>query len=1092
MSAQQSADSECSTSAISPTSQTKQLASSKPAAQSLPETNSIENVSSSTATLNETVPPTSASAVAKASRKRTKTGCLTCRKRRIKCGEERPICANCVKSKRTCEGYNQRVVFKDGMNSLRAVTGIPGASSIPIDRRYYPHPIQPAPPALQTLQPIAPAPPASEQRQSQAYSRERQLEHAQLHLGGHTYALNPSALHSPHAVIDGRQQQLQLSQQSNCYGFSPTNSNDYPLSLSTSTETRPSPLYEGLAAVQQPGYNGTGTVGPCLTNQTSASVDNDAFNSPITRSYSISRRQSEGTNRHYGGNDIHPAAFIHTYQPGVWGNAWPHEALSEEELYDVQGDEDEELLSYSDEEETRIVTPRVAMNNLLASIPEPGRGISFKSFLPDCQTLSTYYPSKTSSPLTDPVTARIFCHFIYVLGPSISIFERNAPNPAVSFTPGSQAPKNVWAYTIPMLALGHPPLLHSILALSSLHIAKLTKGPSHPSLLHYHIALRRLGRSIADERKRGHVATLAATLILAYYETMAAEHEKWASHLHGAKQLLQEIDFVELSRGVESLEEERALREQYPEPEMRNQRMLMMRATRRQRDVYIVNDLDDGLIMSNKDGRRDPRTGKGKSRKTKYSTKELETCQLQSDLFWWYAKMDLYQSLLSGNPLMSVPQSRDPGVDHLFLLMGRLADFQARDIKRKKAAERMNGGWIPPPELGGPPRGMMGMEKGRGRLGPQPGMGGPPMGGPPMGMGMNMGGPGVIFPRGPTLPRGGPPPQMQRGGSPTTPNGGAVMYGMIPDEPARLPRAFAGTASSEGITAQPGNSELPTDPDVLEALTVDAEREWNDIYNAFQVFQDSLGQEYKPMPIEYMPVQSTPFGPTIYYRTYSIATLQSLYYTALIILHRIHPSMPAQVMTAAGVAAPKTAQYAILIARITAGLVPTDPTAQIHPSLAASLIEASIPLFFAGVQYQEKSHRDWLINKLREINRLSGWASAARVLLGCLTAWEKMAKLGRGPVYERPPPEDEADVPLPGMAGHSDTKYYEEVTGRAFGANGSENWGREEGVLAGGEIDGRNFILTCGVKNRLEFAMGLLGEPDEIIYPIAIMRLDDE
>ena len=40
---------------------------------------------------------------AKLSRKRTKTGCLTCRKRRIKCGEERPMCKNCIKSKRHCE-----------------------------------------------------------------------------------------------------------------------------------------------------------------------------------------------------------------------------------------------------------------------------------------------------------------------------------------------------------------------------------------------------------------------------------------------------------------------------------------------------------------------------------------------------------------------------------------------------------------------------------------------------------------------------------------------------------------------------------------------------------------------------------------------------------------------------------------------------------------------------------------------------------------------------------------------------------------------------------------------------------------------------
>jgi hypothetical protein len=52
------------------------------------------------------------SAVNPKMRKRTKTGCLTCRKRRIKCGEERPTCSNCTKLKRVCEGYNQRVVFK--------------------------------------------------------------------------------------------------------------------------------------------------------------------------------------------------------------------------------------------------------------------------------------------------------------------------------------------------------------------------------------------------------------------------------------------------------------------------------------------------------------------------------------------------------------------------------------------------------------------------------------------------------------------------------------------------------------------------------------------------------------------------------------------------------------------------------------------------------------------------------------------------------------------------------------------------------------------------------------------------------------------
>lgn len=37
-------------------------------------------------------------------KKRTKTGCQTCRTRRIKCDEGKPECNNCIKSKRNCGG----------------------------------------------------------------------------------------------------------------------------------------------------------------------------------------------------------------------------------------------------------------------------------------------------------------------------------------------------------------------------------------------------------------------------------------------------------------------------------------------------------------------------------------------------------------------------------------------------------------------------------------------------------------------------------------------------------------------------------------------------------------------------------------------------------------------------------------------------------------------------------------------------------------------------------------------------------------------------------------------------------------------------
>ncbi|PSK35684.1 hypothetical protein C7M61_004473 [Candidozyma pseudohaemuli] len=38
-------------------------------------------------------------------KRRTRTGCLTCRKRRIKCDERKPHCYNCERSKKLCLGY---------------------------------------------------------------------------------------------------------------------------------------------------------------------------------------------------------------------------------------------------------------------------------------------------------------------------------------------------------------------------------------------------------------------------------------------------------------------------------------------------------------------------------------------------------------------------------------------------------------------------------------------------------------------------------------------------------------------------------------------------------------------------------------------------------------------------------------------------------------------------------------------------------------------------------------------------------------------------------------------------------------------------
>ncbi|OTB01676.1 hypothetical protein M426DRAFT_63580, partial [Hypoxylon sp. CI-4A] len=69
-------------------------------------------------------------------KRRTKTGCLTCRKRRIKCDEQHPICRNCQKSKRECLGYDP--IFKNQQQqpptNIRPAPHTSSSASIPTTR----------------------------------------------------------------------------------------------------------------------------------------------------------------------------------------------------------------------------------------------------------------------------------------------------------------------------------------------------------------------------------------------------------------------------------------------------------------------------------------------------------------------------------------------------------------------------------------------------------------------------------------------------------------------------------------------------------------------------------------------------------------------------------------------------------------------------------------------------------------------------------------------------------------------------------------------------------------------------------------------
>lgn len=75
-------------------------------------------------------PPPSAGQLSKTAKGRSKTGCITCRRRKKKCDETKPQCHNCQKNAVVCEGYPPKEVWKSGRE--RALEEQARASKTPL------------------------------------------------------------------------------------------------------------------------------------------------------------------------------------------------------------------------------------------------------------------------------------------------------------------------------------------------------------------------------------------------------------------------------------------------------------------------------------------------------------------------------------------------------------------------------------------------------------------------------------------------------------------------------------------------------------------------------------------------------------------------------------------------------------------------------------------------------------------------------------------------------------------------------------------------------------------------------------------------
>ncbi|EQL31199.1 hypothetical protein BDFG_06437 [Blastomyces dermatitidis ATCC 26199] len=939
---------------------------------------------------------------AKGPRRRTKTGCLTCRKRRIKCGEEKPTCNNCRKSKRDCEGYAQRVIFRNPVGPMshlghgpippNYLQPRPGADPLPFIRRPLSSTTlqEDASGARQSFIPLAPRPiqyPDDVVNSESQYvsSLEHQPGHVHVHPDPQSgpvpqdYYTQPYNFESAEQTISAHSQVQPVILKSEFGAASPKQFlHDDSLQDQNSQPT--------ISPKQTTHYHphvpsGKREIGPLYDQSNRIPPLQQPYHKPQYETYEVEAQPST--------NGYAPS---YSYRDG----GQPANYYYEEEIddyYDVETDEEMEIQTtnnYTESYEPQSATAQ----QLIYSFR------SMTAFLGDETSLMSYTPSPLASPLMDPEVTRIFCHFITAVAPVLSIFERHPVNPTVILSASAVPPsqQSLWTYTVPTLALRNQGLLHAILALSSYHIAKIQGLSLMASFRHYHYAIRRVSKAVKLPGRRKQTATLAATLLLGFYEVMSAEHSKWNSHVAGASQLIQESDFGRMTRDIRSM---RARAKQEHMRLTQSMPWLGMGAShfgsRFENDLFADKeaDINDDFIstimgrpMSYNNFGDAERINPATASERNLTEGDIEEYRIRSDLYWLYYKQDVYQSMVSGNQLLlsynrwgACPPRAGIGKldgvygsnDHLILLLARTMDFVARDRARKIQVIKQNGGrWRPPP----------------GFFPPSMGRGGPP--GSQQGQGV-----GASAPPGP--PQG---PPGDTASSTNNRDNSPPMYGMVPNTgPVRLPSGFSETARRSPSPKSDNES------DDLETRTEKAEAEWKEIVAAYDAFEKALGPGFAPLPADSAPPIATPFGPALQYRTHTIACIWAIFYTGRIILERGQPGMPPEAMVAAAICAFRTGQFANSIGRIVAGIYYPQQfdgeTANLIPSLSAVLIELMIPLFYAGVQYTDPAQRGWTVAKLRNIARLTGGGSATAVASGCETAWTKAFEAGRGPPYQR-------------------------------------------------------------------------------------------
>ena len=183
-------------------------------------------------------------------------------------------------------------------------------------------------------------------------------------------------------------------------------------------------------------------------------------------------------------------------------------------------------------------------------------------------------------------------------------------------------------------------------------MAKRQELPPTAAMKHYHLSLRRVAKNYQSNIKRTQPATLAATLLLGFYEVWNSDHDKWCKHMWGARAILRELPLHEMTREILALKRKRR------QAQLECQGLHQCDGSCYFRQPGPASDQDeiDTSLISKITGRpvnytvepgRILETGRGSTGR-QYTEHDIETYETISDLYWWFCKMDIYQSILGG------------------------------------------------------------------------------------------------------------------------------------------------------------------------------------------------------------------------------------------------------------------------------------------------------------------------------------------------------------------------------------------------------------------------------------------------------------